>query len=181
MRPLVTARLDLAPGTLADVPALWALWTDPDVRRWLWDDQVIPLERARALVADGVATARASGLGLWTVRRRGAGEIVGFCALLPNTAGEAELLYGLAPVCWGQGLATEAARAVLRHAFDDLGLACVVAATDPPNRASIRVLERLGMRPRARPPAAAAHLLHFQLGPPDAAPRGPDGGPAARG
>ena len=103
MRTLVTARLDLVPGTLADVPALWELWTDPDVRRWLWDDQVIPLERARALVADGVATARASGLGLWTVRRRGAGEIVGFCGLLPNTAGEAELLYGLAPACWGRG------------------------------------------------------------------------------
>jgi ribosomal-protein-alanine N-acetyltransferase len=180
MRTLVTARLDLVPGTLADVPALWELWTDPDVRRYLWDDQVIPVERARALVADGVAAARASGLGLWTVRRRGAEEIVGFCGLLPNTSGEVELLYGLAPACWGQGLATEAARAVLRHAFDDLRVACVVAATDPPNRASIRVLERLGMAPRPRP-AAAAHLLHFQLGPSDAAPRRPDGGPAARG
>jgi ribosomal-protein-alanine N-acetyltransferase len=150
------------------------------VRRYLWDDQVILLERARGLVADGVAAARASGLGLWTVRRRGAEEIVGFCGLMPNAAGEVELLYGLAPACWGQGLATEAARAVLRHAFDDLGLRRVVAATDPPNRASIRVLERLGMAPRAASPAAAHHLLHFQLEPPGPAPRRPDGAPGPR-
>jgi [ribosomal protein S5]-alanine N-acetyltransferase len=178
MKPLSTARLDLHPATLGDVPALWELWTDPDVRRYLWDDQVIPVERARALVADGVTPARAAGIGLWTVRRRGAESLVGFCGLLPNAAGEVELLYGLTPACWGQGLATEAARAVLRHGFDDLGLACIVAATDPPNRASIRVLERLGMARRAGPRASSGHLVHFELRPPDRATRLPEGGEA---
>jgi ribosomal-protein-alanine N-acetyltransferase len=181
LRTLVTARLDLLPCTQADAPALWEIWTDPDVRRYLWDDEVIPVERARAIVADSVAEARTSGLGLRTVRRRGAETIVGFCGLLPNHAGEVELLYGLAPACWGQGLATEAARAVLRDAFEVLGLARVVAATDPPNHASIRVLERLGMAPRTEPPAAAGHLLHFQLCRPPEAPLLSDGGPAPRG
>jgi ribosomal-protein-alanine N-acetyltransferase len=163
MKTLVTARLDLIPCSLADVPALWTLWTDPDVRRYLWDDQVIPLERARALVVQSLDAARASGLGLWVLRQSGQAAIGGFCALLSTADAEVELLYGLAPAWWGAGLATEAASAVLRYAFDDLGLARVVAATDPPNVASIRVLERLGMTRRRSPLAAAAHLVHFEL------------------
>jgi [ribosomal protein S5]-alanine N-acetyltransferase len=181
LRTLVTARLDLVPCALGDGAALWKIWTDPDVRHYLWDDQVIPLERARALVVDSMVAARTSGLGFRTVRRRGDETIVGFCGLLLNAAGEVELLYGLVPACWGQGLATEAARAVLRYGFDVLGLARIVAATDPPNRASIRLLERLGMAPRAEAPAAAAHLVHFQLGRLPAPPPPPHGGSAPRG
>jgi [ribosomal protein S5]-alanine N-acetyltransferase len=162
VRRLSTERLDLIPCSLADVPALWALWTDPDVRRYLWDDQVIPVERARALVVQSL-DARASGLGLWVLRRNAQASIGGFCALLPTADDEVELLYGLTPAWWGAGLATEAAGAVVRYAFGDLGLARVVAATDPPNLASIRVLERLGMTRRGAPPAGAAHLLHFEL------------------
>ena len=55
-------------------------------------------------------------------------------------------MYGLAPAFWGRGLATEAARAVLAHGFGTVGLARVIAATDVPNTASTRVMERLGMR-----------------------------------
>jgi ribosomal-protein-alanine N-acetyltransferase len=54
------------------------------------------------------------------------------------------LLYGLWPAWWGTGLATETGQAVLRYAFG-LGHESVEAATDPPNVASIRVMERLGM------------------------------------
>jgi RimJ/RimL family protein N-acetyltransferase len=46
----------------------------------------------------------------------------------------------------GQGLATEAARAVLAYGFEQLQSPRITAATDPPNAASVRVLERLGMR-----------------------------------
>ena len=47
---------------------------------------------------------------------------------------------------WGRGLATEASTAVIDYAFDELGFRELLASTDPPNRASIRVMERLGMR-----------------------------------
>jgi len=163
MKRLATERLDLAPCTLADTPELWAVWTDPDVRRFLWDDRVIPLERTHEFVVQSLEAARASGLGLWMIRLRGEGAIIGFCGLRRTAHSEVELLYGLTPPCWGRGLATEAARAVLRHAFDDLGLERVVAATDPPNRSSVRVLERLGMTARRAGPAEAAHLVHFEI------------------
>ncbi len=54
-------------------------------------------------------------------------------------------MYGLWPAWWGRGLATEAAQAVLEYVFEVLGHPVVMAATDPPNVASIRVMERLGM------------------------------------
>ena len=59
---------------------------------------------------------------------------------------ELQLLYGLLPSVWSRGYATEAARAVMRHALDDLGFDEIRAATDVPNHASVRVLERLGLR-----------------------------------
>jgi len=58
-----------------------------------------------------------------------------------------EILYALAPHWWGQGLATEASAAVLRFAIERCGLPKIYAGCDPPNVASIRVMERLGMRP----------------------------------
>lgn len=60
---------------------------------------------------------------------------------------ELQLVYALHPSAWGRGLATEAARAAMQHAFGVLGFDEIQAATDEPNRASIAVMERLGMEP----------------------------------
>lgn len=68
----------------------------------------------------------------------------------------AELGYALARGVWGRGLATEAARELLRLAFDELGLHRVTARCDPRNVPSYRVMERLGMR-------REAHLVENEL------------------
>jgi len=147
---LSTERLQLYPVTLEDVDALLALWRDPDVRRYLWDDRQITRREAEELVAQFLAAAR-QGHHLWTLEAEG-GALVGFVALreIPNTA-ELELLYGLAPQFWGRGFATEAASAVLEYGFDVLGLARIWARTDPPNTPSMEVARRLGMRPADDP------------------------------
>jgi ribosomal-protein-alanine N-acetyltransferase len=59
---------------------------------------------------------------------------------------EPELLYGLSESYWHQGLATEAAQAVLAYGFDQLTVPAIGAATDLLNVSSARVLDRLGMR-----------------------------------
>lgn len=59
--------------------------------------------------------------------------------------GVGELAYLVAPARWGEGIATEAAAAVLGYAFEARGLAKVLARTDERNLASLRVLEKLGM------------------------------------
>jgi ribosomal-protein-alanine N-acetyltransferase len=149
---LLTPRLALRPVTEDDVDALWALWTDPDVRRFLWDDAVIPRERAVATVAQARALAP-RGLGLWVMARRTGAAPVGCAGLLPVGAAATsvpalaeavEPVVALAPACWGEGLAIEALTAVVTHAFDTLGLSALVAVVDLPNAASHRLVARVG-------------------------------------
>jgi RimJ/RimL family protein N-acetyltransferase len=143
---LTTERLDLRPLAAADVDAAHALWTDPGVRRYLWDDIVIPRERAQAVIAESERNFRDHGFGLWGVRERGKPALLGFCGFRKgDLMVEPELLCGFLPAYWGKGLAAEAARAALEFGFQRLGLTAVGAATDAPNTASIRVIERLGM------------------------------------
>ncbi len=75
-------------------------------------------------------------------------RLIGTCGLRKPTidAQEAELGYELHPDSWGQGYATEAARALLRFGFDALHLRRVRAYCIAENAASVRVLERIGMR-----------------------------------
>jgi ribosomal-protein-alanine N-acetyltransferase len=146
MSLLHSARTVLRPLGEADVDAIHALWTDPRVRRFLWDDVVIPRERVTEIMAASTVHFAEHRYGWWAVQERGSAELLGFCGLRPSERGAPELLYGLWPHHWGKGLATEAAQAVLSYAFTTLGQAEVVAATDVPNEASVRVLERLGMQ-----------------------------------
>src|SRR5207342_2957380 len=88
-------------------------------------------------------------LGLWATIHRPSGRFIGRCGLLPWTIEgrfEVEVAYLLARPFWGQGLATEAASAIVRHAFDRLGYSRLVCLIDPANAPSIRVAERIGMR-----------------------------------
>jgi len=161
---LTTARLRLRPLAPEDADALHALWTDPKVRRWLWDDDVIPRETVDTVIADGVASFAAHGYGHWTIADAATGEFVGFCGLRRvGDTGEVELLYALAPTFWGKGYATEAAQAVLAHGFDRVGLGRIVAQTDVPNAASVRVLERLGMTRERQVRKAWAEVVDYVL------------------
>jgi ribosomal-protein-alanine N-acetyltransferase len=79
---------------------------------------------------------------------RETGRIIGWCGLDQRDASKAHpvLFYLLQAAHWGQGLATEAARAVLDYAFGELALIRVDAAAAADNAASVRVLEKIGMR-----------------------------------
>ena len=143
---LTIARTRMRPLTLDDVDVMHALWIDPDVRKHLWDDLIIGRERAAEVVAASCRDFAKHGYGLWAICLKESEEPVGFCGLRQSEHGGPELLFGLWPRWWRQGLAAEASRAVLTYAFCVLGHAIVEGATDLPNQASIRVMERLGMR-----------------------------------
>ena len=76
---------------------------------------------------------------------------------------DVEVLYGFTPAHWGNGFATEASRAVLAHGFQSAGLARIAGRTDTPNRASARVLERLGMRFEAEHIVNERPTLHYAI------------------
>jgi [ribosomal protein S5]-alanine N-acetyltransferase len=134
-----------------DVDDLHRLWVDPGVREFLWDDRVIPRETAVAVVESSVESFVNHGFGFWAVCLKSHTELIGFSGLRHFTedgaeSSEVEILYGLAPEHWGKGLATEAAEAVLRYGFEEIELARIYAGADPPNAASFRVIEKLGMK-----------------------------------
>ena len=152
-----TRRLRLKPLRGSDLDAVHALWTDPDVRRYLWDDIVITRDRAKEQITRSNAFFKSHGCGLWGLTLRAAGVVgagkarpvamIGFCGILPiEDATKVELLYGLARNYWGRGLATEASKAVLGFGFESRGFPQILARTDFPNNASVRVMERLGMK-----------------------------------
>jgi len=150
---LETPRLSLRPFSLVDVDELHRMWSEPAVRRFLWDDKVVPRATVIEIIGASTESFGHSGLGYWMVRLKATSEAVGFCGLRhfrfeEESAGadEVEILYGLAPAHWGKGLATEASAAVLRYGFDTLELMRIYAGADPPNQESFRVLERLGMK-----------------------------------
>jgi NAD-dependent deacetylase len=145
---LATPRLRMEPLLPKDVEAAHALWTDPEVRRYLWDDRMIPRETAEEVTRASAHDFAARRFGLWLLFARDVpGSPAGFCGLRSAGVGnEPELLFGLHPDYWRRGLAQEASRAVLDYAFTTLRLPRVIAATDAPNERSARTLAALGMR-----------------------------------
>lgn len=149
--PLRTAHLRLRLVTAADVPDLLAHWSQPEVRRYLFEGGGIDLDSAARLVAGAQEMAEQHDGGLWLATRLDDGCFVGTGALLRLSAHTPlELLLTLEPAAWGRGLATEVGRRLLRHAFDDLHVAIVLADMNAPNPASPRLAARLGMRAERR-------------------------------
>jgi ribosomal-protein-alanine N-acetyltransferase len=145
---LSTGRMRLRPISSDDVDALHALWNDPDVRRYLWDDRILPRETVQEIVAQSLATFESDGFGFFALEMQDQlGELIGFCGhrRAEDVQGQVELLYGIHPTYWGEGLVAEAAREVLRFGFESCDFERVIAATDTPNQQSVRVLQKLGM------------------------------------
>ena len=86
------------------------------------------------------------GFGPWVVIHQADQACIGHCGLKywPESS-DVEVFYALDKRYWGQGLATEGARASLRYGFETLQLERIIAAARLENRASRRVLEKLGM------------------------------------
>jgi ribosomal-protein-alanine N-acetyltransferase len=144
---LSTDRLVLTPLTTGELQAVHALWTQPLVRRYLWDDEVIGVERAAEPLRASERDFRDHGFGLWGMYPRHSQELVGFCGLRRGELfPEPELLFGVADQWRRHGFAGESAAGVLAYAFEQREIERIGAATDSPNLESRRLLERLGMR-----------------------------------
>ena len=162
--PILTDRLRMRPFTADDVDAGFALWTDADVGRFTGGAHRTP-EQSRALIAAHLRNQLEHGFSMWAVEDRETGRLLGEVGLQPleGTGPEIEIGWAFAPAAWGQGYATEAARAWLDLAFTELGLEEVIAVIRPENAASHRVAERLGMEPAGRRHAYGAEHDVYRL------------------
>jgi [ribosomal protein S5]-alanine N-acetyltransferase len=144
---LETERVMLLPWDSRDWSAFKPIATDPRVMRYIsdgvpWPDSKIVefVERQRRHFAE-------SGYCLWKLMMKGESEISGLCGLQPlDDLPGVEIGWWLAPHLWGQGLATEAARAVLEDGFGRCALSRIVAIAKRENKASTRIMEKMAMR-----------------------------------
>lgn len=160
-----TPRCEARAVSAADTTELHRLWITPGVRKFLWDDDIIP----PATAADAVATSdqlfNRHGFGLWVIRLKGSPVIQGFAGIWPFRDPPAfELLFGIAEPLWGRGYAVEAARAVLMYCAAVLGMPTIRASTDAANVASIRVLEKLSFRAVRRATVGGLDTIFFERG-----------------
>ncbi len=146
---LSTERLSLRPVTADDHAALLAHWTQPDVRRFLFDGAALSAAEVTETIAESIRDFAASGYGIWLIELGSRAGLVGTAGLRPLEESGLEIFYSLAPGAWGRGYATEAARAVVEYGLEALGLPEVLAEVDEGNAASVAVVKRLGMTPYA--------------------------------
>jgi RimJ/RimL family protein N-acetyltransferase len=145
---LETPRLILRYQVPSDLDDLWTLYCDPEITRYI-PDAPRTLEEAREELEWHMnGHPRNPDLGLWATIHKQSGKFIGRCGLLPWTIEdqqEVEVAYTIAREFWGQGLATEAARAILQYGFEKLNLARLVSLIEPKNIASQRVAGKIGM------------------------------------
>jgi [ribosomal protein S5]-alanine N-acetyltransferase len=174
-----TQRLVLRPATADDLDALWALWRDADVRRFLFDDEPVSRERAAGVLDNALAQTRQTqgDLGLWLVlshaNESGGEELLGCVGVvhriappvqhMPEALRDAaiEPVAALYPAHWGWGYAHEALRALLDYVRRIGKEDALMAACDVPNHASDAMLRRLGFEPRCEADGPRGHRLRY--------------------
>ena len=142
-----TQRLLLRRMTLDDADLMLAIWNDPAFVQHVGDRGIRTIAQAQRALDDSVLTLYENyGYGPYCMVRKDDAQRIGICGLfrrevLPHP----DIGFAVLPTFCGAGFALEAARAVARHAQEDLGIKTLDAIVSPQNKASIRLLEKLGL------------------------------------
>ncbi len=172
---LRTERLVLRPWRDDDLAPFAELNADPRVRAHF--PSCLTRAESDASARRIRAEMAARGYGLWAAEVAGGAPFIGFIGLAaPSFVAPftpcVEIGWRLAHAAWGNGYATEGARAALAFGFETLGLAEIVAMTTPANARSRRVMEKLGMRrdpaddfdhPNLAPGSPARHHVLYRI------------------
>jgi ribosomal-protein-alanine N-acetyltransferase len=145
---LETKRLLLRRLIMDDLDDLFALYKDPEIRKYFPEGILNYEETKEELEWHMNGHPKYPELGLWATIHKETGKFIGRCGLLPWTIegqDEVEIAYLLDKSFWGQGLATEAAQGILQYGLEYLQLSRLICLIDPENIASQRVAERIGM------------------------------------
>jgi RimJ/RimL family protein N-acetyltransferase len=161
---LETERLLIRSLRVDDAEALLVMESDPDVLRYVGRKPLADVDAYRQKIQSTYLPydEKPGGFGVWAVVEKVSGELIGVCSLRPALdspsaremaygAGEVELGYGLRKPSWGRGYASEMAHALVRKAFVEMRLDLLVASVTVTNVASVRILEKVGLRRTGNP------------------------------
>jgi len=172
---LTTQRLGFRTWSEDDFDLAQGLWGDLKVTELIDARGRLSPDQVRERLQREIATQQAHGVQYWPIFLLAGGtctarkcmcEHVGCCGLrpVPERPDVLELGFHIRSALWGQGYATEAARAVIRYAFDVLGVAGLFAGHHPRNEVSRRLLAKLGFQythDEFYPPTGLDHPSYF--------------------
>jgi [ribosomal protein S5]-alanine N-acetyltransferase len=165
MQTLHTQRLTLAPLVVAHADALFPILADPRQLEYLDEGAPASLEalreRYRKLESRRSGDGREHWLNWALLLREGDGNAIGFVQATVQEDHRAWVAYEVAHSRWGQGIATEATRAMVEHLIAHYAVTQFMATVDQRNERSWRLLERLGF---ARADAKQTAALDVQAG-----------------
>ena len=159
-----TERLILRPFEASDAGAAFGWFGDSVVMRFTPTGPDKSMEQTQARLTLFMEHQNAHGFSKWLISNRTSGIAIGDSGLLIlEEYGWIDLGFRFAQPYWGKGLATEVASAWVRAAFDEIGLSRLGAFAHPENRASIRVLEKLGFKVERRGMVFGMDSIVFSL------------------
>jgi RimJ/RimL family protein N-acetyltransferase len=142
-----TERLLLREITLDDKEDLFKLHSDPEVQKYTGEPVVESIEEIEKAIRTRISDYGKYGYGRWATFLKNGMHFAGWAGLayLPEFD-EIDLGYRFFPEYWGMGFATEASHAILTYGFDQLELKKIIAIAMKENKASVRVMEKVGMQ-----------------------------------
>ena len=141
-----TERVQFSKWRRDDLDLARLLWGNPDVTRFICAGGVFSeADIARRLDTE-ISNEQRFHVQYWPIFTRGPHVLIGCCGLRPRGEAGYEIGFHLRPEFWGQGYASEAAAAVIRHAFASLRAEELFAGHNPRNTASWKILTRLGFQ-----------------------------------
>lgn len=140
-----TNRIILREMALKDAKAIYDLNNDPEVIKFTGDPPFLSIEEAEQFLVAYDHFEKYQ-RGRWLICDKSSKEVLGWCGLkYHDDNGENDLGYRLYKKQWNQGYATEASHLALQYGFRRLGLESIIARADKRNRASLKVMQKLGL------------------------------------
>jgi len=164
MQPIITQRLMLRPFELRDEEAAFAFFGDPDVMRYSLNGPHGSRKPTEDFIITNISRQERKSYSIWAVVERTSEDVIGMCGLAefgPELSG-IELAFRLRKDRWGMGYGSEVALASVEYAFTEVQLDRLIAAVEPANVASVRVLEKTGFERITRRPIAGKDAFLFE-------------------
>lgn len=143
---ILTERLILTPFCNGDYELFHQLNTDPYIRKFMWDDEIISKETSKEIMQLNEDHFENDHFGIWKVTLKDTDELIGYTGLWYFfNEPQPQLIYALLKQFTKKGYAHEFAKAIIEYAFKNLDFKYLIAATDEPHLESQKVAKGLGM------------------------------------